>query len=190
MSYPALRAVGISVVLIGGAIAARAADPASGSVGSTLGSKVEFTGNATAGGAPEGEGDCVDGVNCDTFELTITGNPGDYVGKLVAIRIDWTLPTNDYDLVIHKGTVDGPVLASSGNGPPLTYEKAAIRPSDHGTGKYVVHVIYFAVAPQIDQYKGSATTVVEPATRTATYLNGDMGFSTNLTVKAPVARRE
>ncbi|MFL6537734.1 MAG: hypothetical protein ACJ8JD_06090, partial [Chthoniobacterales bacterium] len=190
MSYPALRAVAISVVLIGGAIAARAADPASGSVGSTLGSKVEFTGNATAGGAPEGEGDCVDGVNCDTFELTITGNPGDYVGKLVAIRIDWTLPTNDYDLVIHKGTVDGPVLASSGNGPPLTYEKAAIRPSDHGTGKYVVHVIYFAVAPQIDQYKGSATTVVEPATRTATYLNGDMGFSPNLTVKAPVARRD
>ena len=52
----------------------------------------------------------MDGVNCDTFELTISGQPTDYIGKVVAIRIDWTVPTNDYDLVIHKGTVSGPVL--------------------------------------------------------------------------------
>ncbi len=168
----------------------RASTPPSGSVTATTGSHVNFTGSATASGAPDGESDCVDGVNCDTFELTISGNPADYEGKLVAIRIDWTLPTNDYDLVVHKGAVDGPVISTSGNGPPLTYEKAAIRPSDHGTGKYVVHVIYFATAPQVDQYSGSATTVVAPPSRTATYVKGGMRFSPNITVKAPVARRD
>ena len=136
------------------ALSAHAADPASGAVNPNVGSKVTFNGNATASGAPDGESDCMDGINCDTFELTISGDPAEYVGKLVAIRIDWTVPTDDYDLVVHKGTVDGPVIATSGNGPPLTYEKAAIRPSDHGTGKYVVHVIYFATVPQADQYEG------------------------------------
>lgn len=178
------------LIFCAAAMTVQAADPAKGSVNSTVGSKVTFTGSATASGAPNGEGDCMDGINCDTFELTITGNPADYVGKVVAIRIDWTVPTNDYDLVIHKGTVDGPVLASSGNGPPLTYEKAAIRPSDHGTGKYIVHVIYFATVPQVDQYNGVAKTQLEPVSRTGTYIKGGIGFSPNLTVKAPVARRD
>lgn len=192
MNHAALRCVAISALVFACACVVKAADPASGSVGPTINSTVTFTGNATAGGAPDGESDCQDGINCDTFELTITGDPADYVGKLVAIRIDWTLPTNDYDLVIHKGTIDGPVLASSGNGPPLTYEKAAIRPSDHGTGKYIVHVIYFAVVPQADQYHGSATTVTEPAVRTGNYIksSSEIAFSPNLTVKAPVARRD
>jgi hypothetical protein len=168
-----------------------AATPPSGSVNSTVGSTVTWTGDATGSGAANGEGDCVDGVNCDAFELTINGQPADYVGKVVAIKIDWLLGANDYDLVVHKNAVDGPIIATSGNGPPLIGEKAAIRPSDHGTGKYVVHVIYFAGTPLVDQYHGTATTQTEPPTRTATYLKGGgISFSPNIAVKAPVARRD
>src|SRR5947209_2364992 len=126
----------VSVALLCAGINAQAADPATGHVNSTLGSHIAFVGNATASGAPNGEGDCMDGINCDTFELTIDGDPAEYVGKLVAIRLDWTVPANDYDLVVHKTALDGPIISTSGNGPPLTFEKAAIRPSDHGTGKY------------------------------------------------------
>ena len=36
---------------------------------------VRWTGDAVASGAANGEGDCMDGVNCDAFELTIAGQP-------------------------------------------------------------------------------------------------------------------
>src|SRR4051794_31839555 len=76
----------------------QAAAPPAGTVSSSTGSSVAFIGNATGSGAANGEGDCMDGINCDTFELTISGQPADYVGKVVAIRIDWTVPANDYDM--------------------------------------------------------------------------------------------
>jgi hypothetical protein len=173
-----------------GTLTARAATPASGSVTSATGSSVTWTGDATATGAANGEGDCIDGTTCDVFELTISGNAADYQGKVVAIVLSWTLGTNDYDLVVHKDTVDGPIIGTSGNGPPLVGEKAAIRPSITGTGVYVVHVLYFAGTPLVDQYHGTATTQLEPPVRTANYLKGGISFSPNITVKCPVARRD
>src|SRR6266513_2903059 len=173
------------------AFSAYAATPATGSVSATTGSSVTFTGNAVGTGGANGVGDCADGVSCDTFALTVSGNPADYSGKVVAIRLNWTVPANDYDLVIHKGDLNGAIVGTSGNGPPLTYEKAAIRPSITGTGVYVVHVLYFATTPNVDQYKGTATTQLEPPVRSANYLKGGgISFSPNITVKAPVARRD
>ena len=181
---------GFAIALLS-VVSTQGAAPPSGAVTPTNGSTIGWTGSATASGAANGEGTCVDGVNCDAFELTISGQPADYVGKVVAIVINWTLGTNDYDLVVHKDAVNGPIISSSGNGPPLVGEKAAIRPSDHGTGKYVVHIVYFAGTPLADQPHGTATTQPENPFRTATYLKGGgINFSPNIAVKAPLTRRD
>jgi hypothetical protein len=181
---------GAAAVILG-AVLIRAASPSTGIVTSTTGSSVSFTGNAVGTGGANGEGDCVEGVTCDSFALTISGQPADYAGKVVAIRLNWTVPANDYDLVVHKGDLNGAIVGTSGQGPPLTSEKAAIRPSITGTGVYIVHVLYFATTPNIDQYQGTATTQLEPPVRSATYLKGGgITFSPNIAVKCPVARRD
>jgi hypothetical protein len=164
-----------------------AASPDSGSVSSTVGSSTAWNGTA-AGGASADESTCVEGVNCDTFTLTVGGVLTDWVGKQVAVKIEWIVPANDYDLYIHKGTVTGPEVGRSAGGAPQTSEQAAIDPSATGTGVYTVHVVYFTVAP--DQYHGTATTANKPAARTATYVSGGITFSPNVTVKAPVASRD
>ena len=68
--------------------AAKAANPASGII-ATTGPVVPFTGTwtgtATGGSSANGESTCVEGVNCDTFRLTVA--PGDYTGKQIAIKI-------------------------------------------------------------------------------------------------------
>jgi hypothetical protein len=188
---PHITAICFSLLAITlSAFSSHAASPAEGMVTSTEGSSVTFTGSAAGTGAANGEGDCVDGVSCDTFTLNVSGSPADYTGKVVAIRLNWTLPANDYDLVVHKSSIAGTIVGTSGNGPPLTYEKAAIRPSITGTGTYVVHVLYFATTPNVDQYQGTATTQLEPPVRSANYLKGGITFSPNVTVKCPVARRD
>ena len=69
---------------------AEAANPPSGTIAQT-GPVTPFpgtwTGTATGTGANAHEADCVEGVSCDTFRLTVA--PGDYAGKLVKLRIEW-----------------------------------------------------------------------------------------------------
>ncbi|MDT7604098.1 MAG: hypothetical protein QOF61_2095, partial [Acidobacteriota bacterium] len=81
----------------------KAASPASGTIAPT-GPVPTFTGTwtgtATGTGSANGEATCVEGVNCDTFRLTVA--PGDYTGKFIAIKIQWTVAANDYDLYLHK----------------------------------------------------------------------------------------
>ncbi len=177
--------------------AAFAAAPAAGTVGPTLGSTVSFVGTAPGTGAGAGEDTCVDGANCDVFTLTVTGQPADYANSVIQVTLDWTVPANDYDLVIHKGgandkgVIDGPIVSSSGNGPPSTHEQAGIRPSSTGTGVYTVHVVYFATVPNADQYKGKATTTVRPPERAVNHLtDGGIRFSPSVTVKAPNTVRD
>ncbi|MDQ6625938.1 MAG: dockerin type I repeat-containing protein [Verrucomicrobiota bacterium] len=156
-----------------------------------MNSSVAFIGTAPGTGAGNGESTCVDGANCDVFTLTVNGQPADYVNSVVSVTLDWTVPANDYDLVIHKGTVTGPIVSSSGSGPPSTHEAAGIRPSSTGTGVYVVHVVYFATIPNADQYKGLAKTVARPPERAVTYRKGGgIRFSPNFTVKAPNTVRD
>src|SRR5437588_9327465 len=71
---------------------AAAASPASGTIAPT-GPVVPFTGTwagtATGTGSAGGEGTCVEGVNCDSFRLTVA--PGDYTGKIIPVKIQWTI---------------------------------------------------------------------------------------------------
>ena len=67
--------------------------------------------------------------------------------------------TTDYDIDIHKGSLDGPVVASSGDA-ASTDEETALNPasSSIGTGEFYVRTVYFAAAAG-DQYSGSASVI-------------------------------
>ena len=140
-------------------ILAFAANPGSGTIG-PAGPNLAWDG--TASGVPPtggGEDSCEEGTNCDSFKLTIGGTPTDWAAavKVVHIQIDWASPSTDYDLYVHKDSLDGPVVASSGAG-GTTHEQVDLDPrrSSVGTGNFVVHVVYFA-ATQADQYRGTVT---------------------------------
>src|SRR3989442_14081381 len=96
-----------------------ASSPSSGSVSSTLGSSTMWNGTAT-GGTSADESTCVEGINCDTFTLTLGGVPTDWVGKQGSVKNEWNVPTNDYDLYIHQGSNAGPIVGSSAGGAPQT----------------------------------------------------------------------
>lgn len=135
---------------------ARAANPTSGTLSATSTTALTWSGTATAGASATGENVCQEGINCDSYTLNISGQPSDWAGKQVRVKIAWTAPTTDYDLYIHKDTVAGPLVKQSAGGPPATAEQALIDPSQlNGTGVYIVHVVY-ATATAADQYQGSA----------------------------------
>lgn len=145
---------------------ALAASPASGTISPT-GPTLNWTG--TASGAPPtggGESSCIEGTNCDSFKLTISGTPQDWIaaGKQVHVQITWVEPGTDYDLYVHKGTLSGPVVASSGSG-GSTIEQVDMNPANSsiGTGDFVVHVVYFITVGSADQYNGSATVTGAPS---------------------------
>src|ERR1043165_1463482 len=150
-----------------------ASSPAGGTISPTATTPVAWIGTGTGGGALNapvgigGEDLCQEGINCDTFTLTVAGNPSDWTGKLIRVKIEWLLPTTDYDLYIHKDSNSGPLAGSSGRGAtsptePLTYEDTTINPSVQGTGVYTVHAVYY-LATAADQYHGSATIENAPA---------------------------
>jgi hypothetical protein len=154
-----------------------ASSPSAGTISTTTSTPITWTGTAPGTGAANGESTCVDGVNCDTFALTISGAPTDWSNSSVKVDLNWSLGANDYDLVIHKDSLSGPIVGSSGNGAPDTSESAGINPSATGTGTYVVHVVYFATVPGTDQYKGSASVVKAAVKRSANYQTGGITFS-------------
>ncbi|MFN2635208.1 MAG: post-COAP-1 domain-containing protein, partial [Thermoanaerobaculia bacterium] len=148
-----------------------------------------WNGTAAGGTSPAAETSCVEGVNCDTFNLTL--DPlSDWTGKIVSVKIDWSLAVDDYDLYLHKGSNAGPVVGSSAGGAPSTEEAAAIDPSATGTGAYTVHVVYFSVPPGVDQYRGTAAVAAKAGSRSAIYVKGGLTFSPSVRTKAPVAGRD
>jgi hypothetical protein len=137
-----------------------AASPASGAIAPT-GPVLPFTGTwngtATGTGANAHESDCVEGVNCDTFRLTVA--PGDYSGKFINTKIDWTVPANDYDLYIHKCPTPASTAAQcnateptgqSTAGAPQTSESSSIDPANTGVGDYIRVVYKFAASDYIE----------------------------------------
>ena len=138
-------------------VAVQASNPTSGTINSTVGSSVTWNGTAPGGTSPEGELTCVEGVNCDTFTLTVSGSPSDWNGKIIKVTIGWTLPASDYDFYIHKDSVTGPEVNRSGEAPPVVSETAEIDPSVSGTGVYAIRVVYWAASGAADQYRGTAT---------------------------------
>jgi hypothetical protein len=142
----------------------RSATPSSGTLGPT-GPAVNWAGTAT-GGSSLDESTCVEGVNCDTFTLTLSGTPTNWTGLKARIVISCADPSgaSDYDVYVHKGDNTGLVVGTSAHGgtPP---EVVDLDPSDPtiATGQFSVHVVYFSATAAF-QYSGSASAVSTSAT--------------------------
>ena len=149
-------AIAIAAISFAGP-AVQAANPTSGSL-STTSTQLTWQGTSPGGTVPnapapvplQGETLCQEGINCETFTLTISGTPADWAAakKLVHVNLNWTLPTSDFDLYIHKGSVTGEVVASSGNGATsgiLIGEDADLDPSNPGigTGVFALRIVYW-----------------------------------------------
>ena len=155
---------------------------------------MQWVGNALGGPAITTETACQDGINCDVFTIHLNGTPEDYAGQQLLIQITFSM-LSDYDLYVHKDTVNGKVVFPAGNGSqPSTSEQVVINPATSGAGDYVVHIVYADVVPT-DQYHGTASLVsaasaTPPPMRTANYISGGITFSNNIPLKAPVTSRD
>src|ERR1051326_529102 len=120
---------------------APSATPPNGSISVTTSTSLMWTGTAPGTGAANGESSCVEGVNCDSFTLTVNGTPADWANasKRVEIKIKPPSTQDDYDLVIHKTDLNGKIVDSSGNGAGAD-ETAHITPSTDGVGPYLLHL--------------------------------------------------
>lgn len=164
-----------------------ATNPAGGSLSPTSTTALTFVGTAPGTGA-DSEPDGIEGVNKDTYVLTVS--PGVYTGKLISVTLSWTNSANDRDLYVFKRNPDGSngqQVAESAGGAPQTGEATSFDPNIYGTGQYNVEIIYFACTPNLDQPTGSIALFNAPVTRQATYTTGGMGFSKNSPCKAPTA---
>jgi hypothetical protein len=120
----------------------RSANPTAGTL-SPGGANVAWAGTAIGGSSEEGEDTCIDGLNCDTFLLTLSGTPADWVGQKALVTISWANANDDFDVYIHKGNTNtGPLVGSSaaGGAGPETVEIDPNTPNI-GTGVFSVHVI-------------------------------------------------
>src|SRR6266850_5760190 len=180
----------ILVACLCGAVQLRAASPAEGTVDPNSTTPVTWSGTAIGTGGTD-ETSAIEGVNRDTFILHVTA--GDYTGKVIAVKIEWTSGSNDYDLYIHKRNADGSdgdLVSSSGGGVPSTSESTVIDPNSDGTGDFNIIAVYFANTPGVDQPHGTITVETAQAQRTANYRSGGMTFAPNSTAKAQTATRD
>ncbi|HUR01720.1 MAG TPA: sialidase family protein, partial [Nonomuraea sp.] len=102
----------------------------------------------------------MEGINCDSFTLNVSGTAADWTGRIVKVEVRWLAPGTDYDVYVHKGSVTGPEVTHAAEG-TTTEEKCEIDPSVSGTGTYVVRVVYWA-ATAADQYSGVASVTTKP----------------------------
>ncbi len=182
----------LSILLVGLGVlispcVSKATNPTGGTLTPLTGAPLTFVGTAPGTGA-DSEPDGIEGVNKDTYVLTVA--PGDYTGKLISIALSWTVAANDRDLYVFKRNPDGSngqPVGSSGGGAPQTGEQTSFDPNIYGVGQYNVEIIYFACTPAADQPTGTVALVNGPAIRTASYAAGGMTFSANTSCKAPTA---
>src|SRR5437016_7879979 len=137
----------------------RSATPSSGTLGPT-GPTVNWVGTA-AGGSSLDESTCVEGVNCDTFILSLSGTPSNWTGLKARIVITDPSGLTDYDVYVHKGDNNGPIVtggtSAHGGTPPEVVDLDPSNP-DVGTGQFSVHVVYFSATAAF-QYSGSASAI-------------------------------
>src|SRR5436190_15070483 len=139
----------------------RSATPSAGTL-SPGGPTVNWAGTAAGGGSLD-ESTCVEGVNCDTFVLTLSGTPSNWSGLKARIVVSSADPSGltDYDVYVHKGDNNGPIVpggtSAHGGTPPEVVDLDPSNP-DVGTGTFSVHVVYFSAFAGF-QYSGSATAV-------------------------------
>jgi hypothetical protein len=176
------------------AAVAFAANPNQGTLNPASTAALQWVGDAIGGPSVTTEMTCQDGINCDVFTIHLAGSASDYAGKQLIVKITFSM-LSDYDLYVHKDTVNGKVVFPAANGSqPGTFEQVVINPATSGAGDYVVHVTYSDVVPT-DQYHGTATivsaaTATPPPMRFANYIMGGITFSNNIPLKAPVALRD
>src|SRR5437588_5389672 len=171
------------------AVLVDAATPANGTLSATSG-PLAWDGPSTGGTSPDGEATCIEGTTCDTYTFTIAA--GDYTGKRVRFKVTWSVAADDYDVYVHQGSNDGPIVQSSTGGAPSTAEENTFDLNRTVTAgvddTFTVHVVFFTVAP-LDPYHGvvSLETIPVVPTRTATFVTGSktgIAFSRNRTVYA------
>src|SRR5438046_9933480 len=144
-----------------------AANPPAGTVDPSTVTPVEWDGTAVGTGGTD-ETTAIEGVNRDTFILHVAA--GNYTGKTIAVKIEWTSGSNDYDLYIHKRNADGSdgdLVNSSGGGAPGTSESTVINPATAGTGDFNIIAVYFVNTPGVDQPQGTITLGTAQSVRAA-----------------------
>ncbi|MBV9959355.1 MAG: PD40 domain-containing protein [Acidobacteria bacterium] len=156
------------VLMLGLSSQARASFPVLGRLDASDTQPLSWIGTATGPANVTGTIlPCREGIDCDTFILTIGGTNSDWVGKEALVRIDWQLPLSDFDLYILKDTgFNSGMVAQSVHSPATsqqTYETAGFFPSVTGTGRYLVRVVY-TEANFNDQYRAAASvmTLIKP----------------------------
>ena len=186
----AAAALGMVVQVVG------ASTPSSGTLSS--GAVVQWSGTAGIAAAPaEGETLCVDGTNCDVFTLRVPA--GNYLGKRIRFRVTWGTATNDFDIYVHRQTLDGPEAQRAATGDPVEENTidldGVVVAGVNDT--YVFHIVYFAVVAP-DTYRGTAALEDIPPLppgnfRTASFVKGDktgIRFSRSRTVYATGANQD
>src|SRR5438093_4421341 len=139
----------------------QSAMPSSGTL-NPGGPALNWVGTAVGGGSLD-ESTCVEGVNCDTFVLTLSGTPTNWSGLKARLVISCADPSglSDYDVYVHKGNNGGPIVpggtSAHGGTPPEIVDLDPSNP-DVGTGQFSVHVVYFSAFAGF-QYSGSANAV-------------------------------
>src|SRR5436190_7516451 len=137
------------------------ATPSSGTL-NPGGPQVNWVGTAAGGGSLD-ESTCVEGVNCDTFLVTLSGTLRNWTALKARIVISSADPSgvSDYDVYVHKGDNSGPIVpggeSAHGGTPPEIVDLYPSNP-DVGTGQFSVHVVYFSAFAGF-QYFGSASAV-------------------------------
>src|SRR5947207_12475708 len=88
----------------------RSATPSAGTL-NPGGPTVSWAGTAAGGGSTD-ESTCVEGVNCDTFILTLSGTPTNWTGLKARMVVGCADPSgaSDYDVYVHKGDNTGPIV--------------------------------------------------------------------------------
>ena len=187
--------LGIAVV-VGSCVAAFGANPDQGTLNPGSATALQWVGDALGGPAITTETACQEGINCDHFTIHLTGSPEDYAGQQLVVKITF-MAVSDYDLYVHKDTLNGKVVFPGANGSqPTDNEQVAINPATSGAGDYVVHIVYADVVPT-DQYHGTAQlqSAANPSAtpvpmRTANYINGGITFTNSIPLKAPTTLRD
>lgn len=139
-----------------------AQNPSAGTIQPTAAAPVTWTGNLVAPGGVIQESQCVDGVNCEDYTLTVAGTKADWSGKRARIQLTWQTSANEYDIYVHQGSATGPLVTSAIQGPGLTSQTAYIDVAQWGTGTFTVHIAYDTTpAAATDPYHGAALPVAE-----------------------------
>jgi Fibronectin type III domain len=138
-----------------------AQNPSSGTVGPSPGGPSAAWDQTiiTPGGGVNTEAACVDGTTCEVFTLTVGGSGSGWAGQRVQVQLTWQSSGNEYDIYIHKGGVNGPLVTSAASGPGLTSQTAFINPTTDGLGTYTIHIVPDTTPVVTDHYHGTATAV-------------------------------